>query len=174
LREEAGNIVALFKKPTHTLMEKQITLVRTVNASPETVWRAWTDPKMLKRWWGPNNVTIPECEVDVRVGGTFYIVMEAGEAMGPYKGTKWPMRAEFTEVVPNAKLSYTAQAWTEGAKEETLIDQTTDITFAEEQGKTNVTIVAAIHKTGPKAGMAVQGMEHGFNQQFDKLEKFLG
>jgi uncharacterized protein YndB with AHSA1/START domain len=71
---------------------KELTIIRTFDAPCELVWKAWTDPKLLKQWWGPNNVTIPECEIDQRVGGTFYIVMEAGEAMGSYKGTKWPMR----------------------------------------------------------------------------------
>jgi uncharacterized protein YndB with AHSA1/START domain len=154
-------------------MEKRVTLVRTVDASVERVWQAWTDPKELMQWWGPNNVSIPECEVDLKVGGKFYIVMEAGEAMGPYKGTKWPMLAEFTVVEPHAKLAYSAQAWTEGSKEETLIDQTTEIIFTEENGKTKIEVKAAILKTGPKAGMAVQGMEMGFTQQLEKLAKFV-
>src|ERR1700722_16601772 len=98
-------------------MKKQETFERTLDATPERVWKAWTDPEELTQWWGPDNVTIPECEVDLRIGGTFYIVMEAGEAMGPYKGTKWPMRAEFTEVVPNSKLTYNGKAWTEGHNE---------------------------------------------------------
>src|SRR5580692_2366643 len=114
--------------------KKELTLERVFDAPLEVVWKAWTDPKMLKQWWGPDNVTIPECEVDLRVGGTFYIVMEASEAMGPYKGTQWPMRAEFTEIVPNEKLSYHGKAWTEGHNEngETMIDQTTEVTLAEE------------------------------------------
>ena len=58
-------------------MEKEITLARTVDASLERVWKAWTLPSELTQWWGPNDVTIPECEVDLRVGGIFYIVMEA-------------------------------------------------------------------------------------------------
>ncbi len=148
-------------------------LERTYDAPPEAVWQAWTKAEALKQWWGPDNVTIPECEVDLKIGGKFYIVMEAGEAMGPYKGTKWPMMAEFTAVEPNTKLSYTAQAWTEGAKEETTIDQTTQITFAEENGKTKVTVRAAIYKTGPKAGMAAEGMQAGFTQQLEKLNNFL-
>jgi uncharacterized protein YndB with AHSA1/START domain len=152
---------------------KEVTLEKIYDASLETVWQAWTDPEMLKRWWGPNDVTIPQCEVDLRVGGKFYIVMEAGEAMGPYKGTLWPMLAEFTVVEPNAKLSYTAQAWTEGQKGETTIDQTTDVLFVEEGGKTKVHVTAAIFKTGPGAGMAVQGMEYGFTQQLEKLNNFL-
>src|ERR1700722_19877641 len=114
------------------------------DAPREAVWKAWTDPKMLKQWWGPDNVSIPECEVDLRVGGTFYIVMEAGEAMGPYKGTKWPMKAEFTVVEPHSKLSYTAKAWTEGHNQngETTIDQTTEVTLTEEHGKTTLKVHA--------------------------------
>jgi len=154
-------------------MEKEITLIKMIDAPMKTVWKAWTDPKELMRWWGPDNVTIPECEVDLRVGGIFHIVMEAGEAMGPYKGTKWPMQAEFTVVEPNTKLAYHAKAWTEGMKEETMIDQTTEITLTEENGKTKVEVKAAILSTGPKAGMAVQGMEAGFTQQLDKLSNFL-
>ncbi len=152
---------------------KEVVFERTYDASPETVWQAWTDPKMIKQWWGPNNVTIPECEVDLRVGGKIYIVMEAGEAMGPYKGTKWPMLGKFTAVEPNSQLSYTVQAWTEGQYEETTIDQTTELTLTEEDGKTKLKIKATIYKTGPKAGMAVQGMQAGFTQQLEKLKDFL-
>lgn len=154
-------------------MEKEVTLVRIYDASPERVWQAWTTPEELKEWWGPDNVTIPECEIDLRIGGKFYIVMEAGEGMGPYKGVKWPMLAEFTEVVPHAKLAYKANAWTEGDKDDTTIDQTTEITFADEGGKTKVTVKATIYKTGPKAKMAAEGMEYGFNQQLDKLTRYL-
>lgn len=154
-------------------MEKQVTLEKIVDASPERVWQAWTQVEELKKWWGPDNVSIPECEIDLKVGGKFYIVMEAGEAMGPYKGTKWPMQAEFTAVVPHEQLAYTAQAWTEGMKEETTIDQSTEITFTEEGGKTKVTVVATIYKAGPKAQMAVEGMKMGFTQQLEKLAKYV-
>ncbi len=152
---------------------KQVTLERTYDASVEEVWEAWTNPALLKQWWGPENVTIPECTVDLQVGGTFYIVMEAGEGMGPYKGTLWPMQATFTSIEPHSHLAYGAQAWTEGKKETTTIDQTTDITFSQEGNTTKVTVVATIHKTGPDATMAVQGMQAGFTQQLEKLSKFL-
>ena len=152
---------------------KEVTLERTYNSSPKVVWDAWTKPEMIKQWWGPNDVIIPECEVDLRVGGKFYVVMVAGEAMGEYKGTKWPMLAKFTVVEPNSKLFYSANAWTEGAKEETMIDQTTEITMTEMQGETKVKVKAVIHKTCPKAQMAVEGMQYGFTQQLEKLDKFL-
>lgn len=152
---------------------KQVVLEKVYNASPEAVWQAWTNPEMLKQWWGPENVTIPQCEVDLKVGGKFYIVMEAGPGMGPYKGTQWPMDAEYTEVEPNSKLSYKAQAWTEGQKEETTIDQSTEVSFADVDGKTKVKVIASIYKTGPKAGMAAEGMQMGFTEQLEKLVVFL-
>ena len=152
---------------------KEVVLERIYDASIEKVWDAWTEPEKLMQWWGPDNVTIPECEVDLRVGGKFNIVMEAGEGMGAYKGTKWPMHAEFTIVEPHAHLAYSARAWTEGARDDTTIEQTTDIIFTEEEGKPKVEVTAAIHKTGPKAKMAVEGMQYGFTQQLEKLNVFL-
>ena len=156
-----------------TEINKEVTFERTYDAPVEKVWKAWTDPRQLKKWWGPDNVSIPECEVDLRVGGRFYIVMEAGEAMGEYKGTRWPMDAKFTAVEPNSKLSYEAKAWTEGDDEATLIEQTQEITFTEEDGKTKMTLKVTVKSIGPKAGAAIEGMKYGFSQQFDKLEKFL-
>jgi uncharacterized protein YndB with AHSA1/START domain len=153
---------------------KEITLEKVYDASQESVWEAWTNPEQLKQWWGPKNVTIPQCEVDLRVGGRFYIVMEAGAAMGPYKGTLWPMEAQFTVVEPQSKLSYSGFAWTEGKKEETTIDQTTEILLFEEDGKTRVTVKASILKAGPGAGMAAEGMKYGFTEQLEKLGEFLG
>ena len=152
---------------------KEVTFERTYDAPREAVWQAWTNPEQLKQWWGPDNVSIPECEVDLRVGGRFYIVMEAGEAMGEFKGTKWPMDATFTVVESNSRLSYTAKAWTEGAEETTVIDQTTELVLSEENGKTKLNLTAAIHKVGLDAKMAVEGMQWGYNQQFDKLNTFL-
>jgi uncharacterized protein YndB with AHSA1/START domain len=154
---------------------KEVNFDRVYDAPIAQVWKAWTDPAMLKQWWGPHGVTIPECEVDLRVGGKFHIVMEAGEAMGPYKGTKWPMLARFTVVEPNARITYDGKAWTEGKNdnEETQIDQVTDIVFSEEVGKTRIKLRAAVNKVGPGAKMAIEGMQYGFTQQLEKLNDFL-
>src|SRR6185437_8816028 len=145
---------------------KEVVLERTFDAAREVVWKAWTDPEILKQWWGPDNVTIPECKVDLRVGGKFYIVMEAGEGMGQYKGTRWPMEAMFTAVEQNAKLAYTARAWTEGAEERMRIDQTSEMILTDEGGKTKMELKVKVIQTGPDAGAALQGMEYGYNQQF--------
>jgi uncharacterized protein YndB with AHSA1/START domain len=152
---------------------KEIEFERTYDASVETVWQAWTDPEILKKWWGPDNVFTPECKIDLRVGGKVYIVMEAGKAMGPYAGTRWPMDGTYTVVENNSKLAYNAKAWTEGQEETTTIDQVTELSLAEENGKTKLKLKAAINKIGPDAKMAVEGMQYGFTQQLAKLDKLL-
>ena len=152
---------------------KEVAFERTYAASRETVWKAWTDPRMLREWWGPDNVSIPECRVDLRVGGEIYIVMEAGEAMGPYKGTRWPMRGKFTLVEKNSKLVYAATAWTEGQEQATAIDQVAELTLTDDKGKTKLRLKVAINKIGPNATMAVQGMQMGVTQELDKLDRFL-
>ena len=152
---------------------KEVTFERTYDAPANAVWAAWTSPEQLKVWWGPDNVIIRECEVDLKVGGRFYIVMEADESMGEYKGTRWPMEAKFTTVEPNSRLVYSAKAWTEGAEERTQIDQITELNMSEANGKTTINLKATINKLGVDAKMAAEGMEYGFSQQFDKLVKFL-
>lgn len=152
---------------------KEVTFERTYNAPLQKVWQAWTDPEQLKKWWGPNDVTIPECEVDLQVGGRLYIVMQATEAMGEYAGTRWPMEATFTTVEEPTKLTYDAKAWTEGMEETTTIETVQVLTLTEEDGKTKLYVKAAILKAGPDAGMAVEGMKYGYEQQFTKLESYL-
>jgi uncharacterized protein YndB with AHSA1/START domain len=152
---------------------KQVKFERIYDAPAAKVWDAWTDPEKLKKWWGPDNVSIPECEIDPRVGGRIYIVMEADKSMGEYAGTRWPMDGKFTEVEPEKKMVYEVKAWAEGDEEGTTLEQVQELTFTEEAGKTKMSLKVTLNKIGPKAGMAVEGMQYGFNQQFDKLEKFL-
>lgn len=152
---------------------KEVLIEKVIDRPLQKVWESWTNPEVLKQWWGPHGVTIPECSLDLQVGGKFYIVMLAGEEMGPFKGTRWPMEARFTIIEPRSRLAYTARAWTEGQESETTIEQTTDILFSEIDGKTKITVKAVITKAGSGAQMAVQGMEHGFNQQLEKLQTFL-
>jgi uncharacterized protein YndB with AHSA1/START domain len=152
---------------------KEVEFERTYDAPVEKLWQAWTDPEIIKKWWGPRDVSTPECEIDLRVGGRIYIVMEAGEGLGAYKGTRWPMEGKYTVVEKNSNLSYSAKAWTEGTEETTQIDQITELKLIDENGKTKLKLKATINKTGPDAKMAAEGMEYGFNQQLDKLTKFL-
>jgi len=155
------------------MLPKIVKFERIFNAPIEKVWKVWTTPEEIKKWWGPDNVSIPECEIDLRVGGRIYIVMEAGQAMGEYAGTRWPMDGKFTKVEQNKALAYDVKAWTEGDEADTTLQQVHEISFYDERGKTKMCLEVTLNKIGSKAGMAVEGMQYGFRQQFDKLDKFL-
>src|SRR5271157_6668647 len=89
---------------------RELTIKRIFSAPRELVFRAWTDPGLIARWWGPRGVTNPVCELDARPGGSIRIVMLAGEELGELKGQRWPMKGTFSEVSPPARIVYTSSA----------------------------------------------------------------
>ncbi|BBY18396.1 SRPBCC family protein [Mycolicibacterium litorale] len=160
-------ILQLFTKP------KELDLERTYRAPLTTVWDAWTRPEVLRQWWGPEKTLVPECRIDLRVGGEIYIVMEAGAEMGRYQGTRWPMAGTLTRVEAPSRLSYEARSWTEGEEATSTIVHTNDITLTEDQGMTTVRLHVSITQIGSKAKMAAFGMKWGYKQQLAKLGKHL-
>ncbi len=156
-------ILQLFKK------KKEFTLQRTYGAPIATVWDAWTQAEMLQQWWGPKNTFVPECRIDPAVGGEVFVVMQAGEGMGKYAGTRWPMAGTFTRVDPVTRLTYDARSWTDGQESTTTIEHTNDITLSEQDGQTTITLEVTITSIGGKAKMAAFGMKFGYKAQLDKL-----
>ena len=57
--------------------ERMLVMTRVFDAPRELVWKAWTDPEMLMKWWGPKGFTCPHCEIDLRVGGKYLYCMRA-------------------------------------------------------------------------------------------------
>jgi uncharacterized protein YndB with AHSA1/START domain len=153
--------------------KKELTFERSYAAPVETVWQAWTQPEILRSWWGPDKTTVPECEIDLRVGGTIHIVTEAGERMGKYQGTRWPMTGTFSLIEENARLTYDARSWTEGEEDGTTIQHVNDLTLTNDGEATVVRLHISITEIGPKAKMAAFGMKWGYKQQLDKLEQLL-
>lgn len=153
--------------------KKDLNFERTYAAPIETVWEAWTDASKLREWWGPENTTVPECEIDLRVGGTIRVVMEAGEGMGKYQGTRWPMVGTFTLIEDNSRLVYEARSWTEGDEDTTTIVHTNHLTLTEDGEETVVELRISISEIGSKAKMAAFGMKWGYKQQLDKLDVYL-
>ena len=90
-------------------------LTRLVAAPRATVFRAWTDPAVLQRWWGPPGFSCPSAEIDLRVGGRYRIAMQ------PPDGEVFHLSGRFQEVDPPRRLVY-SWCW-EGAAEpaETLV-----------------------------------------------------
>jgi uncharacterized protein YndB with AHSA1/START domain len=76
-------------------------LSRTVEASPERVFEAMTDPEQVAQWWGPEGFTCPEVILDAKVGGAYRIAMQ------PPEGELFHLAGEYLEVQPPTRLAYT-------------------------------------------------------------------
>lgn len=153
--------------------KKDLHFERTYAAPIEAVWAAWTEADRLRTWWGPDKTTIDECEVDLRIGGRLYVVTVAGEEMGKYAGTRWPMEGTFTRIDEPDRLTYDARSWTEGEESTATIRHTNDLTLTREGDKTTVTLHVAITEIGPKAKLAAFGMKWGYKAQLDALDEHL-
>lgn len=142
-------------------LEREVTIIRILDAPRELVYRAWTEPEHMQRWFGPKVFTNPVCELDVRVGGAWRIVMRAPD------GHEYPCGGIYREVTPPERLVFTNIALDEEGKP--LIDGLTTVTFAEQDGKTKLTLVTRGKGLAPRTAAMLQGMEAGWSQSLDKL-----
>lgn len=148
---------------------KELTLTREFDAPRELVYKAWTDEKLVAKWWGPEGFSIPVSELDVRPGGAIDIVMEDTAGIIE-KGGRYPMAGNYEEVVEPEKLAFTASAV---VNDTPVMDTLTTVTFEEMQGKTKVTVHIEVTRVTPEAEGPLSGMEMGWNQQLDKLVRLL-
>ena len=134
---------------------------RVFDAPRERVFGAWTDPKQVARWWGPHGFTNPVCELDVRTGGAIRIDMR-----GP-DGTVYPMTGVFHENLESERIVFTSAVVSEERK--TLFEVLNTVTFAEEDGKTILTLHAEVVLLTPEFAEARAGMKEGWSQSLDRL-----
>jgi uncharacterized protein YndB with AHSA1/START domain len=87
-----------------TTAEKRNLVVRRVfDAPPEQVWKAWTDPEDVMRWWGPTGFTSPMARIDFRQGGTSLVCMRAPKEFG---GQDLYNTWTYTKIVPQESFEY--------------------------------------------------------------------
>ncbi len=154
--------------------KKEFTITRVFDAPRELVWKAWTDPKLLAQWWGPQGVTNPICEFDAVPNGAIHIVMEAGEEMGDFKGTRWPMTGTIKEIEEPSRLVYSSINMTDAAGSPTFETLIT-VTFENDGEKTKMTfhVEVTLLADTPETQFAFGGMRAGWNQAIEKLNDFL-
>src|SRR5690606_26161324 len=114
---------------------RDLVLTRLIDASPEAVYRCWTDPALLPKWFAPKPWSVPRATIDVRPGGASLVVM-ADE-----NGTEYPNPGQYLEVVPNRKLVFT-DAYTGDWVPSEKPFFTCILTFEPENGKTRYTAIA--------------------------------
>lgn len=147
------------------LAEREVTITRVFDAPPAVVFKAWTDAKELAQWWGPKDFTNPVCEFDARIGGAIRIHMRAPD------GSIYPMKGEVREIVPPTRLAFTNIAVDEAGRH--IIEGFTTVTFADEGGKTKMTLHTRGAAVAEIAVAYLQGMEMGWTMSIDKLQALL-
>ena len=145
-------------RPAGDMLEMQ----RVLPAAPSVVFGAFSDPNELAKWWGPKTFTNPVCEVDLKLGGTLRIVMRAPD------GGEYPMQGIFREIVPPSRLVFTNIALDQDGHH--IIEGLTSVTFADDGGKTKLTLQTRGVAVVDYAAAYLQGMEAGWTQSLEKLE----
>jgi len=142
-------------------LEREVVITRIFNAPRDMVFKAWTDPKQMEQWWGPHCFTNPVCELDVRPGGAWRIVMRAPD------GVEYECGGIYSEVVKPERLVFTNNAYDHEGK--SLLEGVTSVTFAAQGDKTKLTLETRMVGKVSYAAQMLAGMEAGWNQSLDRL-----
>jgi uncharacterized protein YndB with AHSA1/START domain len=120
--------------------DRVLVLTREFDAPRELVFDAWTKPEYLVSWWGPKDFTLPTCQQDFRVGGSYRFCMRAPD------GTDHWVWGEYEEIVRPQRLTFT---WHRDGADGKLFNQSrVTITLAEQKGgKTKLTLHQAVFWT---------------------------
>ena len=113
--------------------ERTLRIERLVAGTPESVFEAWTNPDILTKWWGPDGVTIPQHELDVRPGGKWSTTMHSAE-MG-----NRTVSGEYRTIDPPRRLVFTWAWHNDGERSENETEVAVD--FAPVEGGTRLTLV---------------------------------
>ena len=152
-------------KTTASDADRELVYTRILDAPRELVFAAWTDPKHLAQWWGPNGFTITIRSIDVRPGGEWRFVMH-----GP-DGVDYENKITYDEIVMPERLVYSHG----GGDDVEPVQFKTTVTFEDHGGKTKLTM-RALFPSATERDRVVEkyGAVEGANQTLDRLTAHLG
>ncbi|MFC1413118.1 SRPBCC family protein [Streptacidiphilus sp. N1-12] len=143
-----------------TPSDTRILITREFDAPRELVYRAFTTPELLRRWWHANRAEVTGIEMDVRVGGAWRWAAKA------FNGYEFAFYGEYQEVVPDERL-VTTETFSGAPDAQAL----TTTTFTEKDGLTYLEILVE-HQTKANRDMQLQsGMEDGLDDALTLLEQ---
>lgn len=153
---------ALIALPT----DEQILITRKFAAPRELVWRAWTEPELVRRWWHANRGEMTVCDIDLRVGGSWRYVMVTPD------GLEVGFHGTYREIVENERLVSTETY--EGLPEGVSVADGTTVntaTFESVEGGTLVTVLVQAPNRTSRDAIVESGMEDGLQDALDLLEQ---
>ena len=146
--------------------DEQILITREFAAPKHLVYRAWTTPELVKRWWNAKRGEVTIAEIDLRVGGRWRWVMIA------HRGFEVGFHGEYLELVPNERIVSTEvyEGLPEGVSEEEGATVNT-ATFTEADGRTTLTLLIQTANKTSRDAIIESGMEAGLQDALDLLEE---
>jgi uncharacterized protein YndB with AHSA1/START domain len=151
-----SNGTAIVTLPT----DEQILITREFAAPRALVYKAWTTPELVKRWWSGKRGEVTSVEIDLRVGGMWRYAMVANE------GFEVAFHGEYQEIVPNERLVSTEvyEGFPDGEALDTL-------TLTEADGRTTMTVLVQHSSKEHRDAHIDSGMEGGMQEAMDLLEQ---
>ena len=140
--------------------DEQILITREFDAPRHLVYRAWTEPELVKRWWSGERGEMTIAEIDLRVGGGWRYVMVTDE------GFEVAFHGEYREIVPNERIVSTEVY--EGMPEGEALNT---VTFTEMDGRTTLTVLVEHASKEARDAHIDSGMETGMQEGMDLLEQ---
>jgi uncharacterized protein YndB with AHSA1/START domain len=153
---------AVVTLPTDT----QILITRSFDAPKHLVYRAWTTPELIRRWWSGQRGEVTSVEIDLRIGGTWRYVMTANE------GFEVAFHGEFLEIEPDERIVATEVYEDEEAS--AFAGQAapvTTVTFSDTGGRTLLTQLTECGSPELRDAIIESGMEGGMQEAMDRLEE---
>lgn len=152
-----------YETTTERASGRELVVTRTFDGPARHVFKAWTTPELLKRWWAPRSlgITLVSCEVDVRTGGSYRF--EFG-----VPGSDQPVAffGRYLEVQPDRKIVWTNE-------EEGEDGSVTTVTFEENDGRTLLVISDRYPSDAALDAAIASGSVAGYDEQFEQLDGLL-
>ena len=140
--------------------DRQILITREFGAPARLVYRAWTEPELVRRWWSGDRGEVTSAEIDLRVGGTWRYVMTANA------GFEVAFHGEYRELVPAERVVSTEVF--EGMPDAEALDT---VTFTEADGRTTVRMLVQHSSQEHRDAHINSGMEEGMQESLAYLEE---
>jgi uncharacterized protein YndB with AHSA1/START domain len=139
--------------------DTEILITREFDAPRQLVWRAWTTPELVEKWWSGGQGEMKSVEIDLRVGGRWRYVMESG-------GSEIAFNGEYREIVENERLVNTEVFELMPGNPALNV-----VTFTESGGRTKLELLVRCDDKETRDGILESGMEIGMQEQMNLLEQ---
>jgi uncharacterized protein YndB with AHSA1/START domain len=143
--------------------ETEIHVTREFDAPKDLVYRAYTEPDLIRRWWVARRGEMTVCDVDLRVGGAWRWVMVTPD------GSEVAFHGTYREILPNERLVYTELFEMPGLTDDDATVNT--LTFEEHDGRTTMTSITECGSAETRDMIIATGMEAGMQDAYDLLEE---